>query len=375
MVLVDISGSMNRKLASGDTRFDAARQAVATFLQGFDEGADHVAVVPFESHGVQQRIAGAAFAKTRSEALEQVQSLPRPSEHNNTAIYSAVVYALQAVQANAPEGTESMIILLTDGSNEVLRGDDIGLLAGPSGLAQAEAAVAAAGTPVIAVGFGDSGSIDEAALKRLCRKYYVASDFAALKQVFAFTRTLLNNRLTVTVNSGYADRASLAGQSLPFRVALTLPDGKVLESAEQIWTAPQMGVPAFAGKCSPDEARAVLKVAPVKVVWTFLRPVGVFCGLGLLLLVLWFWVPRLVWPEEYLGAMPGVGQAKWSMTTVRVKDGVIAGRPAPPGFDSGAKGVHMAPRAAAEPTILNPGAYLSHTRLANRESADGRKSH
>lgn len=380
LVLVDISGSMNRTLPTGQTRFDAAKQAVRTFLRGFEEGSDWIAVVPFESHQVQQRIQAAAFASTKADALAQVEALPQPEPKNNTAIYSSIVFGLDAIQAELPkaqagsaEPVESMIILLTDGSNEVLRGDDIGLLAGPSGLAQAEASVGAAGIPVIAIAFGDTAAIDEAALKRISRKYYLATDSAALQQIFADTRTLLNNRLTATVSSPYQDRSSLAGQTLPFHVALTLPDGKVLESAEQGWSAPQMGVPVFAGKCSPEEARAVLTALPPRTGWnSIIRPVGVFCGLGLLLMVLWFWAPRLIWPEQYVGPLPGAGQAKWSMTTVRVKDGVFAGRPAPPGFEGGIKGVQMAPRGPAEPTVLNPSAYLNQTRLANREAGERR---
>jgi hypothetical protein len=155
---------------------------------------------------------------------------------------------------------------------------------------------------------------------------------------------------------------------------LTLPDGKVLQSADQVWSAPQMGIPVFAGKCVAEEERAVLASGPAAVeAISVIRPVAVFCGLGLLLIALWFWVPRLIWPEQYVGTLPGLGSSKWAMTSVRVKDGVIAGRPAPAGFESGPKGVKMGPRGAAEPTILNPGAYLSHSRLDNRNPGEGRK--
>jgi len=128
-------------------------------------------------------------------------------------------------------------------------------------------------------------------------------------------------------------------------------------------------VPVYAGKCSVDEAKAVLTAQPASAGWmSIVRPLAVFCGLGLLLIVLWFWVPRLVWPDQYIGAMPGATTAKWGSQT-RVKDGVIAGRPAPPGFQPGPQGVNMAPRGAADKTVVNPGAYadFSQTRLANRE--------
>lgn len=378
LVVVDISGSMMIKLSSGETRFDAAKRAVKTFLQGFEEGADRVAVVPFESHQVHEHIGSAVFARTKADALSQVDMLPVPTAKNNTALFSAVVYGLETLEAALPkmqaestEGFETMVIVLTDGSNEVLRGDDLGLLAGPAGLDQAERTSKASGIPVIAVGFGEMGAIDENALKRLSRKYYLATDYDSLQKIFAFTRTLLNNRLTATIASPFPDRASLAGQSLPFHVELKLADGRVLKSGEQVWSAPQMGVPVYAGKCSPAELKAILVAAPVSSGWmAIVRPIAVLCGLGLLLIVMWFWIPRLIWPEQYIGVLPGAGQGKWSSTTVRVKDGVFTNRPAPPGFQSGPQGANLAPRGSADKTVVNPGAGFNQTRLGNRQGDD-----
>ena len=135
-----------------------------------------------------------------------------------------------------------------------------------------------------------------------------------------------------------------------------------------MWSAPQMGVPVFAGKCSPAEAKAVLQALPVSSGWiAIVRPIAVFCGFGLLLIVMWFWVPRLIWPEQYIGVLPGAGQAKWSSTSVRVKDGVFQGRPAPMGFQSGPQGMNMAPRGSAEATVVNPSHGFGQTRLGNRQ--------
>jgi Ca-activated chloride channel family protein len=384
IVIVDVSGSMKKTLASGQTRYDAAKQAVAAFLQGFEEGADRVAVVPFESHRVQEQIQSAVFARTKSAALAQVESLPQPEERNNTALFSSVVFgierlqsALRGMEKTAAGDPETMVIVLTDGNNEVLKGDDLGLLAGPAGLEEAARRVKQAGLPVIAIGFSDTGSLDEAALRQISTKYYMASDFEGLKKIFAFTRTLLNNRLAATFSSPLADRASLAGQTLAVKAALTLPDGRVLESGETKWAAPQMGVPVFDGKCGPEELKAVLAALPASTGWTsVIRPLGVFCGLALLLLLLWHWVPRLVWPEQYIGVMPGAGQAKWAGET-RVVNGVIAGRPAPPGFQAGPQGAAMPPRGSADRTVVNPQAHadFSQTRLANREVPPQHRDH
>ncbi len=381
LVIVDISGSMNHKLATGETRFEAAKRAIGVFLENFEEGADRVAVVPFESHQVQQQISGALFARTKADALAQVAALPMPQNRNNTALYSSVVFgietlqaALPKIQAEATDNPETMILLLTDGVNEVFKGDDLGLLAGPAGLAQAAQSVKTGGIPVVAIGFSDTGGLDETALRQISGKYYVAEDYDGLKKILAFTRTFLNNRLTATFASPFADRASLAGQTLPIHVELKLGSGETLKSADQVWSAPQMGVPVYAGKCSMDEKKAVLTALPVGGGWTsIIRPVAVFCGLGLLLIVMWFWVPRLIWPEQYIGVMPSAGGAKWGSQTM-IKDGVIAGRPAPPGFQQGPRGVNMAPRGAADPTIvsLNAANDFSKTRLGNRDSGQRR---
>ncbi|MBY0508027.1 MAG: VWA domain-containing protein [Bryobacteraceae bacterium] len=375
LVIVDNSGSMLRKLSTGQTRFEAAQQAISVFLDKFEEGADRVAIVPFESHLVQARISSAQFARTRADALSQVRALPMPEEKNNTALYSAAVIGMETLQAALPrmqttsDPLETMVILLTDGNNDVLKGDDLGLLAGPAGQEEAAQAVRKSGIPVVAIGFSDTGGLDEVALKRISTKYYLASDFDGLQRILAFTRTFLNNRVTAAFASPFADRASLAGQNLPISVDLRLPDGSVVKSEEFVWTAPQMGVPTYAGKCSPDELKAVMVAQPVSAGWTsIIRPVGVFCGLGLLLVVLWFWVPRLIWPEQFIGAMPSLAGSKWASQT-RIQNGVIQGRPAPPGFQSGPAGVNMAPRGVGDSTVVNPAAMndFGSTRLANRE--------
>ena len=384
LVIVDNSGSMKKILPTGQTRFDAAKMAVKSFLGQFEEGVDRVAVVPFESHLVQERIRSAVFARTRSAAIAQVDGLPEPELRNNTALFSAVVFGIETLRDALPrlekemgEAPEAMVIVLTDGNNEVLRGDDPGLLAGPAGMDEAARYARQSPFPVIAIGFGEPGALDEAALRQISTKYYLASDYEGLRRIFTFTRTFLNNRLAATFSSPYPDRASLAGQNLPVTAELRLPNGQVLKSPETLWSAPQMGVPVYAGKCTPDEMKAVLQALPVSAGWTsIVRPLGVFVGLALLLLLMWHWLPRLVWPEQFIGVMPGTGagQAKWASQT-RIVNGVIAGRPAPPGFQKGPGGVAMPPRSAADATVVNPQAHrdFSQTRLGNRQGPGPRE--
>ena len=71
MVLIDISGSMNRRLSTGRTRFESARSAVDDFVQQFQNGSDEVAIVPFESHHVADAIREAHFAITQQDAFAE----------------------------------------------------------------------------------------------------------------------------------------------------------------------------------------------------------------------------------------------------------------------------------------------------------------
>ncbi|MDQ6705875.1 MAG: VWA domain-containing protein, partial [Acidobacteriota bacterium] len=355
LVLIDISGSMNRVLPSGQTRFETAKTAVAKFLDGFENGSDRVAILPFESHRVAETIRSAQFVSTRDQALQQVRDLARPGPKNNTALYSAVSIGLDVVadqmkssaaSSNPPEG---MVIVMTDGMNEVFRGDDLGLLAGPSGLEQAAGKVQASGIQVIGVGFGDRGSIDETALRRISTKYYMAEDLASLQKIFTFVRTLLNNRIQAAFSSPWPDRASLAGKTLHLKAEMRMPNGQKFQSNEQVWGTPQMGVPLFEAKCESGELQALVGKPPSgSDSWMFiLRPILVFAGLGTSLLILWFWVPRLVWPEQYLGDIPG---ARWAAQTRSLPVAQKPGRRPPPGFEKDSA-AQMAQRTPADPTL------------------------
>jgi hypothetical protein len=371
LILVDISGSMNKTLPSGQTRFQTAQEALQQFLDGFDNSVDRVAIVPFESHEVASQIKAARFASTKADALLQIQSLTTPLPKNNTALYSAVVLGLQVLAqqgATAAGSPETLLIIMTDGKNEVYKGDDDGLLDGPAGLQQAAAAVQASGTPVIGIGFGDPGSIDTAALRQLSTKLYMAEDLSRLKQAFSFARTLQTNRILATFVAPVDDRTSLEGRTYHISAELRLPDGRLLQSGDKVWAAPQMSVPSFDGKCDTDELKAALQIVPSSTnILSLLRPVLVFLGLGTLLLVLWFWVPRLVWPEQYIGTFStqGGGGMKWAdRSQVWSKSRAARpSRPAPPGFETRRDAV-AAPRVPGDRTIVQPD--FSKSRLQRR---------
>jgi Mg-chelatase subunit ChlD len=363
LVLLDISGSMNLRLASGQTRFEAAKASVAQFVSAFQDGVDRVAVVPFESHHVEAGIRSAVFANTKEQALAQVDAVPLPASRNNTALFSAIQIGVDVLSREAGkrpaggEAPETLLIVMTDGKNEVYRGDDPGLLDGPAGMAQASRAAHSSGIQVFGIGFGDRSGIDEQALRALSTKVYMAADAEQLKQIFAEARTLLNSRVTATFQSPWNDRASLAGRALGIRTEIRLPGGTTLASEPVTWSPPQMNEPVYEGECSEAERAALFdKTTPAGPHWmTILRPTIVFLAFGSVLIVLWFWVPRLVWPEQYVGIVPTA--AKWSN-----KGG--SRRPLPPGFGTQTHS-KVPQRGPSDATIVQPARDFTKTRLDN----------
>ena len=120
LVIVDISGSMNHKMASGETRFEAAKRAIGVFLENFEEGADRVAVVPFEGRQVEERISHAVFARTKAEAQAQIEALPLPrpaTTRRSTRRWSSALRRCGArcrkSRLKASDNPEAMAIVLT----------------------------------------------------------------------------------------------------------------------------------------------------------------------------------------------------------------------------------------------------------------------
>jgi Ca-activated chloride channel family protein len=354
LILMDVSGSMNTKLKSGQTRFEAAKAGASIFLNGFENGTDRLAVVPFGSRNVKDTIHSAQFATTKEQALQQISDLPIPQPKSNTALYSAVNEALEVLSGAAresPGSPETMLIVMTDGENDVQTGDDPGLLTGDAGLESVARHVQDAGIPVHAIGFGSRNEIDETALRRISTKYHMTEDPEDLKRLFTVARALLNSRMWVTFESPWTDRASLAGRSFSLSVDLRLPAAEVLHSGEIVWSTPQMGIPSFQGTCAEAEARALLarpKLPDVTgaVGMAILRPILVFVGLGLLLTILWFGLPRLIWPDRYEQQTAALRPDRWIETGTAPER---YGRTPPPGFDNRSQ---TPKRAASDKTVV-----------------------
>src|SRR5262245_48123174 len=124
MMLFDLSGSMITGNLGGRTRLDAAKDAARVLVEKFRAG-DRIAIAPFESHDVRARIENAVFARTPEAAEDQINSL-QARRDGNTALYTATIFALNRLQRLKKEeaGRQYMLVILTDGKNDVREGDD-----------------------------------------------------------------------------------------------------------------------------------------------------------------------------------------------------------------------------------------------------------
>jgi len=342
LIEMDISGSMNQEVSPGVSRFAAARQAIADYLETMQNGVDEVAIVPFESHHVLPTLQAAVFASTREQAIAQLKALPDPGVKNNTALYQAVFTGADVLETELSrlekKGTSRanltpQLIVMTDGKNEVFRGDDAALLDGPLGLEQATAKVHAAGFDVVGIGFGNRDEIDADALRQLSKRFFLASDRLQLAQAFRSSTPTHPSTLDVAFLSPTGDRQSLAARNSQFVISLRLLDGRTLESPATEYLPPAMAMPLYGGHISYEALQALAAVEPpASSGWsTVLRGLLVFAAMGVILLLLWFWVPRIIWRGEFDAVTAKATQRRWGKETAVTASGVQV-RSAPDGF-------------------------------------------
>jgi Ca-activated chloride channel family protein len=123
-----------------------------------------------------------------------------------------------------------------------------------------------------------------------------------------------------------------------------------------LWVAPPVATPSFEGEASEAEQRAFLANARLDrgSPLLFLRPFFVFAGFAALLTVLWFGLPRLLWPDRYdtRSARP-VRPEYWPGGEVPSRrEGQPGFRQAPPGFEASARGARAPMRSPGEHTIV-----------------------
>ena len=375
LIEMDISGSMNQEVSPGVSRFAAARRAIADYLASMQDGVDEVAIVPFESHHVVPTLQAAVFASKREQAIAQLQALPEPGAKNNTALYQAVftgVDVLDGELARLEKGGASrsnitpQLIVMTDGKNEVSRGDDPALLDGPLGLEQSSAKVHAAGFDVVGIGFGNPSEIDADALRKSSTRFFLASDPLQLAQAFRSSTPLHPSALEVAFLAPGSDRQSLAACNSQFVISLHLLDGRTLVSPQVEYVPPAMAMPLYSGHISYEALQALAAFEPPAISgWsTVLRGLLVFAGLSVLLLLLWFWVPRIVWRGEWDGVTAKSAQRRWSKEPAVQASGVQV-RSAPDGFGREA-GEEAPQRTAAQITQVRLRTDLTNTTSTER---------
>ena len=363
MVLIDVSGSMLTNDVAGQTRFDAARQAAAAYLEDFADGRDRVAIAGFSGKHVQAAIDGAQFVDTRAAAQAELDALATPERRNNTALYSAVAMgANRLAQEARASHTEARLLVLTDGANDVepQAGDDDNLLDGNSGLEQAAKAVEQDKVSVLPIGLGSEKTVDVAALTRLgTRPPLVTLDPGALRKAFRLAQVDQMSEVVAVIKAPpqFGTRSLLAGRMLRFRVKLTLADGTILvEDRPALWVAPPLVTPPFHEEASEAEQRAYISGSRIRETspWALLRPVLVFAGFAALLAFLWHLLPRWIWPERYHAKqVRPVRPEYWPGRDGGASlPGHSVPRPAPPGFEAGAYPAQAVMRQPGDNTIV-----------------------
>ena len=113
--------------------------------------------------------------------MAQLKALPAPGKKNNTGLYQAVFSGeealgneVSALQRSGATDLQPHMVVMTDGKNEVMSGDDSQLLNGDLGLQQAAAQMQVSHIDTIGIGFGDPAAIDAAAMKRLSTRFLYA---------------------------------------------------------------------------------------------------------------------------------------------------------------------------------------------------------
>jgi Mg-chelatase subunit ChlD len=307
MLVVDVSGSMTRTLADRRSKYDAAKDAISRFLHNFQDAVDHIAIVPFESHQVVGRIKVGRFVSTKAEARQQLEELPRPREHYDTALYSATLAALEVLEGRraASPSRQFMLVVLTDGKNDVTSfGNDPGLLDGYRGLDAVVQKAREVRIPIYTVGFGKPRDLDEESLRAMAwpspSNYFPAPDAERLDQALEamkVVRRALVDRLRITFATDHQEWGTLKG--LAFNVRLKRPDGRWIESAEIPWFCRPMTACPPEGTLTEAEIRALLDQDPIGSDKTFqgivLRRLGILVLVSGGLAALWFIPGRLLW--------------------------------------------------------------------------------
>ena len=269
VLLLDTSGSMNNPVRGArETRFEVARGAIRQALNGFSEGQDQLAVAPFDSHDVVDRIKSATSHSqtTRADVERQVDAIPKPKPINDTALYSAVSTALDVLKERRDDGYAVSLVVFSDGENDVpypAHGNDAGLL-GADGLETVQTKAGQLKVPIFTVGFGVNSAAAEA-LRKIAGssggRYYDAESNTQLTEVLQATRQKLADRIQILFGPVRASKDELSGRPVPFSVTLETGGGTLKSLMPAVWQPPGTASPVAETDCLVAEQRAIEAVA------------------------------------------------------------------------------------------------------------------
>jgi Mg-chelatase subunit ChlD len=354
MMLFDLSGSMITGSLGGRTRLDAAKDAARVLVEKFRPG-DRIAIAPFESHEVQARIENAVFAETPEAAEAQIGSL-QARRDGNTALYSATIFALNRLQRLKKKESDRqyMLVILTDGKNDVRDGDDPEALRRKDDLNSVVKKLYETNIQTFTIGVGDS--IDADALKQMVfpqenkEQYSKADDTRSLAKFLAGAKQSLNEQIGILFFTRSRDYHDL--KSLNFRVQIQTLDKKILQGVIP-WNC------RAAAGCAPDRTmeREEMRLAtespeapqPPPEQWKELLWLLVRFAIALAILAgLWWGIPKIIWPVTPLPHVPVRGGARLPPSRSASKSRVA---PPAPG-ESGRAGGASRPRQGFEETRI-----------------------
>jgi len=325
MILLDISGSMKLKLPNGQTRFDAAKAGAMEYLKSLDPELDEVAIVPFESHNVVRMIQSAVFTHSKLAAEHQIENLQVP-RNGNTALYLAVKSAIETLEAERTRrgsATDARLVVMTDGKNEVGPNDDPEVRdPDESGkfLDEALQEKEQYHIQTVAIGLVNRGVPDDQDQLTLQEiggdgNTYFVTDAQEMATAFTRANQQAFERLQITFKISKG-KELLGGMSHTITATIPVRGPVSRLSGEVPWIPPVTVAPNFDGPCDPAEKQALNEFlgAPDEPEWLrTVRPILVFIAWGGLLLICWFLIPRLIWPERYAPELPAVASGgRWA---------------------------------------------------------------
>ena len=307
LVLLDVSGSMK------GSKIGAARLVLRQFLGALDSlptRSLRVAIAPFGSIDVADRIESAPFDSPDS-ARFSIGALPAPSREN-TALFSATALGARrlATEINqSARGATGLLVVITDGDNDVAIGDDPDLLTGADGLAEAAKAVSESGVWVGIVGIG---SLTRRSLESLAGDrgfvYSVSATPSAydLNDPLTRLRRVLLDRWSIQLPLGSLGRAGMGRQWGIVAAELT-GNGARTPVGSAVWRPPLVALPAFSRPAAgslPDLRGLALAGGS-----TALAIVLPIVFVALVLVQVWVVLPRVLWPGGSAEAAGAAGLA------------------------------------------------------------------